>query len=102
MSERYWADDITGGVEGSLDFIDPNNPTGKGLAIVAGAICDVIQEDTISHYIIRDSSGAVEKYPDVILPDSNTANWWWELIDRTTRQEGMISQIVYENTPGAF
>lgn len=102
MSNRYWANNLIGGSAGSLDIIDPSDTDGSATALVVGDICDVVQETMISIYIARNSSGAVESLPEVILPDLNTGNWWWELIERIPRDEGVVTALLYGNTPGVF
>lgn len=102
MANKYWASDLIGGTSGCLDLINPLNTDGYGTLLVAGDICEVDQEDMISKYIARSSSGAVEKMPDIIIPDVNPSDWWWELIERVPQDEGPVTAIVYANTPGAF
>jgi hypothetical protein len=99
---KYWASSIVGGVSGSLDSIDPTDTDGSATALVAGDICTVDQDDMLSWYIARDSSGATESEPDVIIPDTNPSNFWWELIERIPQNEGMVSSILYNNIPGGF
>lgn len=102
MANRYWASTINGGTEYAMDLIDPTDTDGTTTALVAGDICDVVEEDMISIYIARESAGAVEKVPDIIIPDNNPGNFWWELIERIPQDEGILTSLAYSNTPGAF
>jgi hypothetical protein len=102
MANKYWATGINGGTEGFMDLIDPTDTDGSATALVAGDICDVDEDDMISKYIARDSAGASESYPDVIIPDNNPSDFWWELIEQIPQNTGMIDQLLYENMPGAF
>ena len=102
MANKYWASDIVGGTSGCLDNLDPTDMNGEGTVLAVNDICTVDQEDMLSTYIARDSSGASESVPDVIIPDTNPSDWWWELIERTPQDEGPVTAIVYANTPGAF
>ena len=99
---RYWATSITGGTSGSLDNIDPTDTDGSATALVAGDVCDVVEDDMLSSYVARNSAGATESSPDVIIPDNSPGNFWWELIERTPQNTGMIDQLLYENTPGSW
>ncbi len=102
MANRYWATSVNGGATGSLDSIDPTDTDGSATALAAGDICDVDEEDLISKYIARNSAGASESAPDVIIPDSNASNFWWELIERVPQNTGMVDQLLYENMPGVW
>ena len=102
MANRYWATGLIGGTTGTLDSIDPDDTDGSATTLVAGDVCDVIENDMISKYIARSSAGASELHPDIILPDVNTGNWWWELVERVPQDEGVMTALAYNNTPGAF
>jgi hypothetical protein len=102
MANRYWATGLTGGTAGFLDAIDPTDTDGSATALVDGDFCDVVEEDMISLYIARESSGAVENVPDIIVPDNNPGNFWWELIERIPQDEGILTSLAYANTPGGF
>jgi len=102
MSNRYWANGLIGGSDNDLDGIDPTNTDGTSTTLVAGDICDVVEEDMVSIYIARESAGAVENSPDIIRPDYNPGNFWWELIERIPQDEGILTSLAYSNTPGAF
>lgn len=102
MANRYWATSVTGGSTGSLDSIDPTDTDGSATALVAGDICDITEDDILSVYVARNSPGASEDSPDVVIPDTNPGNFWWELIERIPQNTGMIDQLLYENMPGSF
>jgi len=102
MLNRYWADGLTGGTAGKLDNIDPTDTDGSSTALAAGDVCAVIEADMLSEYIARESAGASESAPDIIIPDNNPGNFWWELITRSAQDEGPATTIIYANTPGAF
>lgn len=102
MAARYWAIGRTGGVAGTLDDIDPTDTNGSAKVLVEGDYCIVSEDDAEYRYIARDSAGAVESDPDVIIPDTNPSNWWWELTEVTYQNTGMMNQLAYENMPGAF
>lgn len=102
MTNRYWATGLIGGSTGKLDGIDPLDTDGSATALVAGDICDVKEDDMMSSYIARESAGASENVPDIIIPDNNPGNFWWELIERVPQDEGVITTLAYENTPGTF
>lgn len=102
MSNRYWADAINGGTGNSMDLLDPTDTDGSSTVLVAGDICDVVEDDMISMYVARESAGKSEDAPDVIIPDSNPGNFWWELVERTPQDEGVMTSLAYSNTPGAF
>jgi hypothetical protein len=102
MINRYWAKALTGGTNNALDAIDPTDTDGTSTALAAGDICDVVEEDMISIYIARESAGASESVPEIIVPDNNPGNFWWELIERIPQDEGILTSLAYANTPGAF
>ncbi len=102
MANKYWASDLIGGTSGCLDNINPLDTDGNSTLLSIGDICEVDQDDMLSTYVARSSAGATEKLPDVITPDTNTSNWWWELIERVPQDEGPVTAIVYANTPGVF
>lgn len=101
-TNRYWATGLTGGTAGKLDAINPTDTDGAATALAAGDICDVVEDDMLSVYVARNSAGAAEDSPDVIIPDTSPGNFWWELIERVPQNSGMIDQLLYENMPGAF
>ena len=102
MANRYWATGLTGGTSGKLDSIDPTDTDGSSTNLAVDDICDVVEEDMLSTYIARSSAGQSESSPDIILPDTNTSNWWWELIERVPQDEGIMTALAYNNTPGSF
>jgi len=102
MVNRYWANGLTGGSANDLDGIDPTDTDGTNTSLVAGDICDVVEENMVSIYIARESAGVVENSPDTIKPDVNPGNFWWELIERIPQDEGILTSLAYANTPGAF
>lgn len=102
MSNKYWATSINGGSSGSLDSLDPTDMDGSATALVAGDVCEVVEDDMISHYIAKSSVGQVELAPDIIIPDVNPSNWYWELIERIPQDEGMVTALIYSNIPGGF
>ncbi len=102
MANKYWATAIVGGGSGSLDSIDPTDTDGSATVLVDGDVCDVVEDDTLSTYMARESAGASENIPDIIIPTNNAGDFWWELIERTPQNTGMIDQLLYENMPGSF
>ncbi len=102
MANRYWGSTLTGGGVGALDAIDPTDTDGSATTLTAGDICEITEDDMLSTYIVRNSGGAVEASPDVIIPDSNPGTFWWELIERIPQNTSMLDQLLYENMPGAF
>lgn len=87
MSNRYWCKSLTGGVSGSLDNLDPldMDDTDTGLILVVGDICDVTDSinDKLYWYVAKFASGKSESSPDLIIPDNNPSNWYWELVTST-------------------
>jgi len=102
MSNRYWGNSLTGGSAGALDAINPTDTDGSATALVAGDICDIVEDNMVSMYVARNSAGAVESVPDIIVPDTTPGNFWWELIERMPQDEGVLGALAYGNTPGAF
>lgn len=102
MAAKLWASSVNGGASGSLDSIDPTNIDGSATSLVAGDKCRVYEDNIESTYTARSNAGMSEAYPDVIIPDTNPSNWWWELTNRKPRDEGMVTALLYANTPGAF
>ena len=102
MAAKYWATSVNGGVSGAMDAIDPTDTDGSATALVVVDKCEVIEETIISIYEAKSTASMTESFPDVILPDTNPGNWWWDLINRKPRDEGMVAALVYANTPGAF
>lgn len=102
MANRYWATGRGGTSVGFIDQIDPTDTDGSSTALAAGDVCTVIEEDFISEYIARESAGATEHFPDIIIPNSNAGDFWWELVEEIPQQTGMVTQLLYENMPGAF
>lgn len=104
MSKKLWASTLTGGSSGALDAINPADVVGdaSNIALEAGDICEVILESTIHTYIAISSAGAVEKVPDIIIPDTNPGNFWWKLIHTSNRTDGMIDALMYQMIPGGF
>jgi hypothetical protein len=99
---RYWAHGLTGGTAGYLDAIDPLDTDTKGTALADGDFCDVMESDMVSVYIAHESAGQVENDPDIIIPDTNPGNWYWELVERYPQDEGPVTALLYANTAGAF
>lgn len=102
MANKYWATSIYGGSSGSLDSIDPTDTDGSATALVVGDICVVSESDMISEYVAKSSAGYSESIPDIIIPDVNPSNWYWELIERIPQDEGMVTALLYSNIPGGF
>ena len=102
MANRYWATAVSGGAAGSMDAIDPTNTDGSATALVAGDRCDVEEDDMSSKYVARNSAGATESLPDVVIPDLSPGNFWWELIERIPQDEGMVTALLYANIEGSF
>lgn len=72
----YGAIGLTGGGTGALDDINHNDLTDGDGAIVIDAVNDIVYIFTYNS-----SSSASESSPDVIVPDSNTGNGRWILVD---------------------
>jgi hypothetical protein len=102
MSNKYWATSITGGSSGSLDSIDPTDTDGSSTVLAVGDICEVVENDMISQYTAKSNAGIMESIPDLIIPDTNPGNWYWELIERIPQNEAMITAILYGNIEGGF
>lgn len=102
MAAKYWATSVIGGVSGSLDSIDPLDTDGSTTLLAVGDVIEVIESTMISVYTARSTASMTESYPDIIIPDTNPGNWWYELTNRKPRDEGMATAIFYANTPGAF
>ncbi len=100
MINRYWATGLTGGVAGALDRIDPTDTDGSATVLAAGDSAEVITNTATYTYIARESAGATESSPDVIIPDNNPGDFWWELIEMLPQNTAMIDQIIYENIGG--
>ena len=97
---RYFATSLTGGAAGSLDSIDPTDTDGSSTALAVGDICDVIEDGKQPvTYIAKSASGMVEKPPEIIIPNTNAGNWYWELQPTTN---GAVMALVYSNMPGGF
>lgn len=62
-----------GGASGSLDSHD-------GADLSSGDAAVTITSSIVSFHYLNDSAGASESSPDVILPDSNTGDKWWDLL----------------------
>ncbi|MEN8250667.1 MAG: hypothetical protein ABFS32_17165 [Bacteroidota bacterium] len=73
--------DLVGGTEGALDSIDPTNLDGTGQVLTDSSACLVITA-TNDIYLFKASSapGQVESIPDIIIPDNNPGDWYWERI----------------------
>ncbi|KKN40059.1 hypothetical protein LCGC14_0737220 [marine sediment metagenome] len=69
----YGALDLTGGVDGDLDYID-----GAGLADGDGAF--VITSTYAYMYVLDATSGAAESVPAIIAPDTNPGTKRWILV----------------------
>lgn len=104
MSKKLWAKGIAGGTEGYLDAIDPNDLIGNssGMTLAAGDVCEVIFNGIIYMYEAQESAGAVEQGIDVIIPDKNAGNFWWKLLNRVDRTDGMLDALLYQTTSGGF
>ena len=105
MANLYWASAINGGGTGSLDGIDPTDTDGSATALAAGDACIVVDQSTgvTAVYEAMNSAGASEKYPDVIVPDSNPGNYWWKcILIKFDYEDAVGAVLAYNNIPGAF
>lgn len=96
---KYWATSVDGGA-GSLATIDPTDTDGSNTALVVGDACEVQTNDAEYWYIAR-SSSVTENQPLIVVPNTNPGTWWWELIE-VIHNTGILDQLMYENTSGAF
>jgi len=62
-----------GGASGSLDSHD-------GADLTAGDVDVNVTSSIVSFHFLVESAGAVESSPDVIVPDANAGNKWWDLL----------------------
>ena len=60
------------GGTGNLDAID-------GASLAAGDVALTYVAGRARQYLLKESVGAVENSPWVIIPDSNPGNLWWDL-----------------------
>jgi len=60
------------GGTGNLDAID-------GASLAAGDVALTYVSGRARQYLLKESAGAVEDSPWVIIPDSNPGNLWWDL-----------------------
>ena len=102
----YWASSINGGGTGSLDGIDPTDTDGSARALAVGDACIVVDEATdevTAIYVAKSSAGQSEKYPDIIIPDSNPSNWYWKnILIKFSYEDAVSAALAYANIPGAF
>jgi hypothetical protein len=74
--------ELVGNTENSVDGIDPTNIEGTGQLLTTGCTVIVITNaNDIYLYRATNSPGAVESVPDIIIPDINPGNWYWQLVD---------------------
>lgn len=88
MASRYWCRSLIGGVLGSLDNIDPDDTTdtpSSPVVLVVGDICQVINSTDVKlyWYVAKSLAAQVEDSPNIIIPDNNPGDWYWELITST-------------------
>lgn len=106
MANRLWATAHIGGTEGALDNIDPTDIKGNStfITLEVGDVCEVIDGTSTPHlYVARNSAGAVELLPNVVVPDNNAGDWWWEkMSDGSATTTGMVDALLYANIPGGF
>lgn len=102
MSAKWWATSIDGGASGSLDSLNPLDMDGASDLLVVGDVCVVTEEDTMSHYVAKSASGQSEDAPKIIIPDVNPSDWYWELVERVVRNEGMTTALLYGNIAGGL
>lgn len=102
--QRIYCDALTGGAANALDGVDPTDVVGNltSVALAAGWIAEVNEATVVSLYVARESAGAVEDAPRIIVPDVNPGNFWWELIKRSPRIESMTKVLIYANIPGGL
>lgn len=62
-----------GGASGSLDSHD-------GADLSSGDAAVTVTSSIVSFHYLNDSAGASESSPDVVVPDSNAGNKWWDLL----------------------
>jgi len=76
--------ELTGGGPYAVDGIDPTDIDGTGITLLPGSAVLVITDTfDISLYKLMEAETTppAESVPDVIIPDNNPGNWYWELID---------------------
>lgn len=105
MARLYWASVINGGGTGAMDGIDPTDTDGSATALAAGDAVIVADDDgeVVALYAVRNSAGQSEVYPDIIIPDTNPGNFWFEcLLIKFGYEDAVSAVLAYANTPGAF
>lgn len=105
MANLYWASAINGGGTGAMDGIDPTDTDGSATALAAGDACIVVDESTgvTAMYEAKSTASMTEKYPDVIIPDTNPSNWWWKcILIKFDYEDAVGAALAYANIPGVF
>ena len=97
---RYFATSLAGGAAGSLDSIDPTDTDGSGTALAVGDICDVIEDgrQPVS-YIAKSASGMTEALPEIVIPNTNAGNWYWQ---RQPGDSGAALAMIYNSIHGGL
>ena len=105
MANYYWASTINGGGTGAMDAYDPTDMDGSATALAVGDVCEVVDPTNKlrAKYTAKSTASMSEDYPNVIIPDTNPSNWWWDLLEITyDYQEPVASILAYANTPGVL
>ncbi len=85
MAKNFWgALSLTGGVDGSLDYIN-----GAVLTDQDGAL--VITAAGTYSYILDDDLGGAESSPDIITPDANAGTKRWVLVSQSDQDVSVAS-----------
>jgi len=73
---------VTGNTSESLDGINPLGIDGTSVKFNVGLICWVIEDDdTISFYELKNSTGMSQSLPEIVIPVNNPGDWYWERIE---------------------
>lgn len=83
---------ITGGGD-ALDGIDPTNIDETTATLKEGSTAWIITDPGNDMYLYRayEQSGMVESFPDIIIPDNNPGNWYWQLVKCKMFQAAIIT-----------
>lgn len=81
-------------IDGLNSLTAGGNVAGTGpRALLLGDAAFVFGETIFAAYLLMESAGAVHSPPDVIVPDTNAGDFWWQRMDL-----GMRSIEVYSET----
>ena len=105
MANLYWASAVNGGGTGAMDAYDPTDMDGSATALAVGDACVVIDEGegTFAVYEAKSTASMSESFPDIIIPDTNPSNWWWDCVKITfDYEQACNAALAYANIPGSF